>query len=153
MASIVKDVILPFLPSILTIIGWWIVSARDNKSKKNAIHNRRVESASKLMEKILIDAKKFYSMTGSDIETKNLSHLIASDFKKLSSIINLISKQLEQSEKVDLAVSFIEYKKTVTGGEFGTVSRLPIPPSNQLYIDIDTSCDELYIELEKSYLI
>ncbi|MFW2076602.1 hypothetical protein ACG94X_02560 [Acinetobacter sp. ULE_I010] len=153
MNSIAKDLILPFLPSALTILGWWIVASRDGNSKKNTIHNKRVESASKLIDKILLDAKKFYSLLGSDIETQAMSHLIASDFKKLSSMITLISKELGKAERLSLAIEFIEYKKIVTGGEFGTISRMPIASSNQLYIDIDTAYDSLYMELEKSYLI
>ena len=153
MASIVKDVILPFLPSVLTIVGWWIVASRDSDSKKNAIHNRRVESASKLIDKILLDAKKFYSLPGSDPEAQAISSLIVSDFKKLSAIVNLVIKELKGSEKLSISVAFIEYKKTVTGGGFGTISRLAISSSNQLYFDIDATHNDLYIELEKTYLI
>lgn len=153
MADIVKDVILPFLPSALTIVGWWVVANRDSISKKNAIHNKRVESASKLIDKILLDAKKFYSLSGSDPEAQGMSSLITSDFKKLSSIINLVSKELSDPEKQSLAVTFLDFKRTVTGGTFGTLSRLRITSSNQLYFDIDSTYNDLYIELEKVYLI
>ncbi|WEI04104.1 hypothetical protein PYR78_03280 [Acinetobacter johnsonii] len=153
MADIVKDVILPFLPSALTIVGWWVVANRDSSSKKNAIHNKRVESASKLIDKILLDAKKFYSLQGSDPEAQGMGSLLTSDFKKLSSIIILISKELSDAEKQSLSVAFIEYKKMVTGGKFETVSRPIISTSNQLYFDIDATYNDLYIELEKVYLI
>lgn len=153
MTDIIKDVILPFTPSALTIIGWWIVANRDSTSKKNTIHNRRVESASKLIDKILLDAKKFYLLPGSDLEAQGMSSLITSDFKKLSSIINLVSKELSDPEKQSLAVAFIDFKKTVTGGTFGTISRPVITTTNQLYFDIDTIYNDLYIELEKVYLI
>lgn len=153
MADIVKDVILPFLPSALTIVGWWIVAKRDSISKKNAIHNKRVESASKLIDKILLDAKKFYSLAGSDLEAQGMSSLIASDFKKLSSIVNLLSKELSDPEKQSLATTFLDFKRTVTGGAFGTLSRPIIASSNQLYVDIDSTYNDLYIELEKVYLI
>lgn len=153
MTSMLKDLILPFLPSVLTIAGWWIVASRDSNSKKNAIHNKRVDAASKLIDKILLDAKKFYSLSGSDIEAQGMSSLIVSDFKKLSSIINLISNELNKLEKQSLAVTFIDYKKIITGGEFGTLARPSISTSNQLYVDIDSSYNDLYIELEKSHLI
>ncbi len=153
MSNVIKDLILPFLPSVLTIIGWWIVGSRDSNSKKNVIHNKRVEAAAKLIDKILLDAKKFYSLPGADIEAQGMSSLITSDFKKLSSIINLISQKLEATEKHSLALAFIDFKKDITGGTFGTLSRTPISPSNQLYFDIDASYNELYIELEESYLI
>lgn len=153
MTSIIKDVILPFLPSALTIIGWWIVASRDSISKKNAIHNKRVEAASKLIDKILLDAKKFYSLPGLDTEAQGIGSLLTSDFKKLSSIIILITKELSDAEKQSLSLAFIEYKKMVTGGKFGTVSRPVISTSNQLYFDIDATYNDLYIELEKTYLI
>ena len=153
MTSIVKDIILPFLPSALTIVGWWIVASRDNKSKKYTIHNKRIESALKIIDKILLDAKKFYSLSGIDIEAQGIGSLITSDFKKLSSIITLISKEFSLAERQSLASTFLDYKKTITGGEFGTISRTPLPISNQFYFDIDSSYNDLYIELEKSHLI
>lgn len=151
MSSIVKDVILPLLPSTLTIIGWWIVGTRDSNSKKNAIHNKRVEAAIELIDKILLDAKLFYSQSGSALEAKNMRSSIISNFKKLSSIINLLLPELSATDKHSLAAAFIEYKKLVTGGEFETLSRSAIPSSNQFYSDIDSSYNELYIELEKTY--
>ncbi|MFW1970634.1 hypothetical protein [Acinetobacter bereziniae] len=152
MKAIFKDFILPILPSILTIIGWWIVGTRDNNSKKNAIHNRRVDLASELIEKIFVDAKKFYSLQGSDVEAKTLNALIISDFKKLSSIINLVTKKLSDYEKHSVADAFITYKKTITGGSFESINRAIVKPTNQLYVEIDTTYNDLYIELEKIYL-
>lgn len=151
MTTIVKDIILPLLPSALTIIGWWIVGARDSNSKKNAIHNKRVEAATELIDKILLDAKIFYSQSGSTIETKSMRSSIISNFKKLSSIVNLLSNELGATDKHSLASAFIEYKKIVTGGEFETLSRGAISSSNQFYSDIDSLYNELYIELEKTY--
>lgn len=150
MANIVKDIILPLLPSALTIIGWWIVGSRDSNSKKNAIHNKRVEAATDLIDKILLDSKKFYLLAGDDLEAQSMRSLIISDFKKLSSIINLLSNQLATNDKQSLAVAFIEYKKIVTGGEFETLSRKAISNSNQFYADIDSFYNELYIGLEKT---
>lgn len=151
MTSIVKDIILPLLPSALTIIGWWIVGARDSNSKKNAIHNKRVETATELIDKILLDAKFFYSQLGGAVEATSMRSSIISNFKKLSSIINLLSHELEASDKHSLASTFIEFKKIVTGGEFETLSRSAISSSNQFYSDIDSFYNELYIELEKTY--
>ena len=71
----------------------------------------------------------------------------------LKNFMQLISQKLEATEKHSLALAFIDFKKDITGGTFGTLSRTPISPSNQLYFDIDASYNELYIELEESYLI
>ncbi len=153
MDPIVKELILPFLPSVLTIIGWWIVYSRDNTSKKNAIHNKRVEAALKLIDKILDDAKRAYSLSGSENETENIEALLMSNFKKLSTIIQLIMKEYSGAEKQSLGTAFLDYKKIITGGQFGSKTRLPISSSNQLYVSFDTIYNDLYIELEKSYLV
>lgn len=153
MNSIVKDIILPLMPSALTIIGWWIVGTRDNKTKKNTIHNKRVEAAIALIDKILQDAKGFYLQPGSTPEAQSKRPLIISNFKKLSSIINLLSKELNNPDKHSLANTFIDYKKIVTGGEFETSSRIAISNTNQFYSDLDSFYNELYIELEKTYKV
>lgn len=153
MPNFLKEIILPFLPSALTIIGWWIVGSRDNKSKKNAIHNKRVEAAINLINKILLDAKKFYSLSGTDQEAQGIRSIITSDFKKLSALVILISENFELPQKTSLSMSFIDFKKIVTGGSFETLERNITSNSNQLYIDIDSLHNELFVELEKSYKI
>lgn len=101
------------------------------------MHNKRVESTSKLIDEILLDAKKFYSLSESGVEAKWIGSLIKSDFRKLSSILKLISNEIGEIEKISLATTFIEYKKSITGGEFETISSVPISSTNQLYFDID----------------
>jgi len=152
MKSILKEFILPILPSLLTIIGWWIVGSRDNNSKKNAIHNRRIDLASELIEKIIVDAKKFYSLSGGSIEAKTLRELILSDFKKLSSIVTLINNNLKDYDRRSLELAFIAYKKAITGGNFESINRTVISSTNQLFVDIDATYNDLFIEFEKNNL-
>ena len=60
-AHIFKTYFLPLLPSLLTILGWYIVYKRDNTSKANTIHNKRIEAAQKTIDEIAASAKTYYS--------------------------------------------------------------------------------------------
>lgn len=150
MAPWLKEYILPFLPSLLTILGWWIVGRRDGISKKKETHNRRVNLAIDQSQKIYESAKKFYVLSGSASEASALEDMLNCDFRRLSTIIGLVNKSLlSEHQKQSLGNSFIDYKKAVTGGQFGTKSRQAYPLNHQLFVDIDNAYNDFFLDLEK----
>lgn len=153
MKEFIKDIILPFLPSLLTILGWWIVGKRDNKSKKHGIHNKRVEVAIEVSEKILVNVKDFYNIDGRNIDAERSRSVIKSDFKKLSSIITLLAEDMEYTSKTGLFTDFLSYKKVATGGEFESKSRSIYDLSSQFFADLDGTHNDFYIHLQRIYLV
>ncbi|MFC6628576.1 hypothetical protein [Acinetobacter beijerinckii] len=150
MAPWIKDSILPFLPSLLTILGWWIVGRRDGIGKKKEAHNRRVNLAIEQSQKIYESAKKFYLLSGSAPEASALEDMLNCDFRRLSTILGLVNKSLiSENQKQSIGNSFIEYKKVVTGGQFGTRSRNAYPLNHLLFVEIDNTYNDFFLELEK----
>lgn len=153
-ANIFKTYFLPLLPSLLTILGWYIVYKRDNISKANNIHNKRIESAQKTIDDIAASAKTYYSYPGNDQEAKKLEPIITTSLQKLGVFISLISNQLkDEGQRQDLQTNFIEFRKIISGGNFGTSSRNKIGPDNQLYNDINMISNDLFLSLEKNLKI
>ncbi|RSN83394.1 hypothetical protein EA770_07310 [Acinetobacter baumannii] len=150
MSPWIKEYILPFLPSLLTILGWWIVGRRDGIGKRKEAHNRRVTLAIEQSQKIYECAKKFYILSGSDSEASALEDMINCDFRRLSTILALVNKSLLSDKQIQsIGNSFIDYKKVVTGGQFGTKSRNAYSLNHQLFVDIDNTYNDFFLELEK----
>ena len=153
-AHIFKTYSLPLLPSLLTILGWYIVYKRDNTSKANTIHNKRIEAAQKTIDEIAASAKTYYSYSGSDEEAKKLEPILTTSLQKLGVYISLVSDQLkDDGQKRDLEINFIEFRKIISGGNFGTLSRQKIGVDNQLYNDINMISNDLFLSLEKNLKI
>lgn len=153
-AYIFKTYILPLLPSLLTILGWYIVYKTNNASRANTIHNKRIELAQKTIDEIAASAKTYYSYSGNDDEARKLQPIITTGLQKLSAFISLVSDQLKDEEqKYDLQINFIAFRKIISGGKFGTISRNKFGPDNQIYSDINLTSINLFLSLERNLKI
>jgi hypothetical protein len=146
--SVFKDFLLPLLPSLLTILGWFLVFRRENRVKDNEIHNRRISLASNLVGEIVSNAKKYYVQSGSDSEAPFMEQSIKSDLKKLSGLINLINMGCKKHSN-NITIFFIDFRRAISGGEFEISSRLPYTASHPKFNQIHIAENELFIELEK----
>ncbi|MBP6437578.1 hypothetical protein [Acinetobacter towneri] len=154
MESLYTSLLVPIAPSLITLLvtiwGWRVVSRNNQRSKDCDIHNKRIEIAQKSIDEITLLAKQYYSLKGSNPEAKILEPRITSSLKKLSMYVALICENIEKNnEKYDIALNVLAFKKAISGGDFGTHSRLEISLSNQLYNDITDTSHELIFNLER----
>src|SRR5690606_14455549 len=154
MESIYTSFLTPIAPALITLLltiwGWRVVSRSNQRSKAGDIHNKRIEVAQKSIDEIVMLAKKYYSLKGYDPEARILEPHITSNLKRLSMYIALICDSVEKdSEKNNIALNVLAFKKTISGGSFGTQSRLEVSLSNQLYNDITDTSHELIFNLER----
>jgi hypothetical protein len=154
MESIYTSFLTPIAPSLITLLvtiwGWRVVSRNNQRSKACDIHNKRIEVAQKSIDEIVLLAKKYYSLKGVDPEAKILEPHITSNLKRLSMYVALILDSVDKdSEKNNIYINVLSFKKAISGGSFATQSRLEISLSNQLYNDITDTSHELILNLEK----
>ena len=154
MESLYTSLLVPIAPSLITLLvtiwGWRVVSRNNQRSKDCDIHNKRIEIAQKSIDEITLLAKQYYSLKGSNPEAKILEPRITSSLKKLSMYVALICENIEKNnENYDIALNVLAFKKAISGGDFGTHSRLEISLSNQLYNDITDTSHELIFNLER----
>ena len=154
MESLYTSLLVPIAPSLITLLvtiwGWRVVSRNNQRSKDCDIHNKRIEIAQKSIDEITLLAKQYYSLKGSNPEAKILEPRITSSLKKLSMYVAMICENNEKNnEKYDIALNVLAFKKAISGGDFGTHSRLEISLSNQLYNDITDTSHELIFNLER----
>ena len=154
MDSFYSSFLTPIAPSLITLLltiwGWKVVSRNNQRSKACDIYNKRIEIAQKSIDEIVLLAKKYYSLKGSDVEAKILEPHITTSLKRLSMYISLICDGIENdTEKQNIAINVVAFKQAISGGSFATNSRLQVSPSNQLYNDITDASHELIFNLER----
>ena len=64
-----------------------------------------------------------------------------------------VRKFAKSNFKSFVEINFIEFRKIISGGNFGTLSRQKIGADNQLYNDINMISNDLFLSLEKNLKI
>ena len=166
----VKDIVLPLVPSILTIVGWLIVSKQQETARAeqqrlvnedraeqqrlvNEDRNRadKTERISSILNQIT-DIKElsftYYQLDANDTNAIELGLIIPARIQQLNHFINRACCQ-NQVLPEPIRKKFIKFRRTLTGGTFGSAQRISLPITDNLYQKIIRAELDLYIEVEK----
>ena len=166
----VKDIVLPLVPSILTIVGWLIVSKQQETARAeqqrlvnedraeqqrlvNEDRNRadKTERISNILNQIT-DIKElsftYYQLDANDTNAIELGLIIPARIQQLNHFINRACCQ-NQVLPEPIRKKFIKFRRALTGGTFGSVQRISLPITDNLYQKIIRAELDLYIEVEK----
>ena len=166
----VKDIVLPLVPSILTIVGWLIVSKQQETARAeqqrlvnedraeqqrlvNEDRNRadKTERISSILNQIT-DIKElsftYYQLDANDTNAIELGLIIPARIQQLNHFINRACCQ-NQVLPEPIRKKFIKFRRALTGGTFGSVQRISLPITDNLYQKIIRAELDLYIEVEK----
>lgn len=157
--DIVKDIILPLIPSLLTIVGWVIVSRQEKSSRaeQKQLLEADIDRANKKerISNILIqitDIKqltfRYYQLDANNAESIELGLIIPARIQQLNHFINRACCQ-NQTLPQSISKKFIKFRRVLTGGSFGAAQRLGLPVTDNLYQEIIRAELDLYIEIEK----
>lgn len=118
--------VLPLLPTVLTIIGWWIVHQREqNKRQTDRFHNR-IDAAIELSNEVKSLAIVYYSKPENEIPEQDQE--IVFTLKKLADLCNKIAHNHDKLQK-----AFNDFKIEVTGGDFQSKKRGVLPTYHQKF--------------------
>ena len=163
----VKDIVLPLVPSILTIVGWLIVSKQQETARAeqqrlvnedraeqqrlvNEDRNRadKTERISNILNQIT-DIKElsftYYQLDANDTNAIELGLIIPARIQQLNHFINRACCQ-NQVLPEPIRKKFIKFRRTLTGGTFGSAQRISLPITDNLYQKIIRAELDLYIE-------
>ena len=166
----VKDIVLPLVPSILTIVGWLIVSKQQETARAeqqrlvnedraeqqrlvNEDRNRadKMERISSILNQIT-DIKElsftYYQLDANDTNAIELGLIIPARIQQLNHFINRACCQ-NQVLPEPIRKKFIKFRRALTGGTFGSIQRISLPITDNLYQKIIRAELDLYIEVEK----
>ena len=150
---------LTLIPSILTIVGWLIVSKQQETARAeqqrlvNEDRNRadKTERISNILNQIT-DIKElsftYYQLDANDTNAIELGLIIPARIQQLNHFINRACCQ-NQVLPEPIRKKFIKFRRALTGGTFGSVQRISLPITDNLYQKIIRAELDLYIELEK----
>lgn len=157
--DIIKDIILPLIPSVLTIWGWRVIYKQEiaarNEQKEILEQDIARQKKEERLQKVLLHVNeikelsfKYYQLDASDIEAIELGLIIQARLKQLNHFITRACCE-NQVVPAPIRTKFIKFRRTLTGGSFGSAQRLAIPITDIIYPQIITAELNLYLEIEQ----
>ncbi|MDO5059206.1 MAG: hypothetical protein Q4D82_04605 [Neisseria sp.] len=131
--------LLPLLPTVLTIAGWFLVARRESGKQMADRKSKRIDAALLLVAKIEADALRYYRLP-EEVEAKDLAVSIVFDLKRLAGYCRLIH--------VDLNELLMNFRISVSGGDFQSGNRQPLPDNARLLMEIKNNAFELQQKLD-----
>lgn len=127
--------ITPFLPTALTIAGWFFIVSREKSKRCLERKDRRIDAALALLEKIEADALRYYTVDDAD---NVLASAIKHNLKWLAKLCARINGNLKVTE----------LRTVTTGGDFESKKRMLLKPDHVKFIQIRDVVFKLRDELE-----
>ncbi len=127
--------IIPLMPTLLTIAGWYLVSRREKSKRFLDRKDRRIDAALTLLEKIEVDALRYYAVDDAD---NVLANAIKHNLKWLAKLCARINGNLKVTE----------LRTVTTGGDFQSKKRMLLKPDHEKFIQIHEAVFRLKDELE-----
>ncbi|ATO18298.1 hypothetical protein BS636_00710 [Acinetobacter sp. LoGeW2-3] len=159
--NFIKDFILPLVPSLITIIGWYVIAnlerskIRDNRQevkelKAKDLFERRLFQILEKIDDLHLLSKEYYKHSGSDPFVLEYDHVIPIKFKQLNHLINrAFCPESVSSLTPVLTKAYIDFKRVITGGDFASKRREVYKLDHSKYSDISKYYMNLYLEIEK----
>ena len=103
--------IIPLMPTVLTIAGWFFIDCREKSKRRLERKDRRIDAALTLLEKIEADALLYYVV---DDANNVLANAIKHNLKWLAKLCARINSNLKVTE----------LRTVTTGGDFESKKRM-----------------------------
>ena len=131
--------VLPLLPAILTIAGWYFVYWRENKKNTNERKYKRIDEAVRLVAEIERTSIAYYGVPAEDEEP--VAEDIKFNLKRLAKIC----------AKISTSINITDFRIAVSGGDFQSKNRKARKVSDSKMYQIRSAAFELSLKLDNYY--
>ena len=140
--------ITPYLPIILTIFGWYVVSRQHNRRERRKEIRELIKLIETKADAILAMATEYYSIDGKNKKCSELETKIRYHFDAIKSLE-------ERVKHAGLPVNVVDkrrdFKLSVTSGEFESRTRTKMSENSNIIPEMATNAVTLIDEFEKAY--
>jgi hypothetical protein len=138
----------PYLPLVLTIIGWLVVSRQNDKRERRKEIRELIKQIEQRVDTIIGATTQYYSLHGKDSKCAELSTKIRHNI----SALDPLRKRIELAGlRCKIVTEILAFKQKVTGGQFESVDRKKLPVNDPYLSEVATAGFELVDKFEKSY--
>jgi len=134
---------------LLVIVGWIVVWRGQNWQQHRREVRELIAKIGETSHSVEEKAQRYLTLPGDDKEAATLAVAIKRDFKHLSGQLRRLQLTWPSVSYLD---RLIEFRQTVTGGDFETRDRQALDVNSIRAFDASTAADELLGELEQQFV-
>lgn len=138
----------PYLPLVLTIIGWWVVSRQNDRRERRKEIRELIKQVEQRVDIIIATTTEYYVLDGKDPKCAELATKIRYNISALDPLRKRINAA---GLECDTVGEIILFKQSVTGGQFETASRKKLLSGHASMSESATAGFDLVDKFEKSY--
>lgn len=136
------------VPWVITIFGWiWVKSDNDRRQSRKELRERLDIIQDLVTEIEDLAFHYFTNAQGSDSDAE--ANVIRSKLKKLGHQVAVVKKV--HGDAFNAESLLIDFRKSVTGGEFDSHSRMAVRETDPVLLDIQDSGWELVSKLDSAF--
>lgn len=132
--------LLPLLPTVLTIAGWFIIARQEKDKRRLDRKDRRIDAALTLLNQIEADALQYYKVDDKD-------NILATGIKQNLKWLSKLCSRID----ANLGNLVTDLRTVTTGGNFESKQRMPLPPTDTKFIEIRDAVFRLQDRLESCH--
>jgi hypothetical protein len=142
------DVWTPYLPLVLTMLGWSIVSRQHDKRERRKEIRDLIKLIEQRVNDVLTNATEYYSLDGKDSKCQAIAFKIRYGI----SGIDPLQKRLRVAGlDVQISSEISAFRQAVTGGTFDSSARRKSDSNGSVMADAAASGFDLIARLEETY--
>lgn len=144
------EYVTPYLPVIITILGWWIVSRQNDRRERRKEVRELVKQAEQRVDAVLSLAMEFYALPGKDPRCAELAAKIRYNLGTLDPLRQRLDAN---GLKCDAVSEIIAFKQSITGGEFESQARKKLAQNSHFLVEAAATGFALIDKFERAYLL
>lgn len=144
------DVWTPYLPLILTIVGWYVVSRQHDKRERRKELRELIKFVEQRVDDVLTLATEYYALDGSNGKCDELGAKVR---YRLAAMGPLQKRIRAGGLNVDATSEIVVFKQSVMGGTFESKARKKSPAGGAIVVEAAAAAGFAVIDkFETAYL-
>ena len=140
---------LPYIPLILTVIGWYVANTASAKREIRKEKRSEVDACCKMLADILSTARSYYTKAADDSDAIKGGRELVFDLHR---VLQRIERLEHACPKFDVSGTCGELHEAATGGEFESKSRLALPHDASKILEIEYWTHNVMDRLEDGFI-
>jgi len=140
---------LPYIPLILTILGWYVANTATARREKRKEVRAEVDACCKMLADILKNSRNYYTKKGDEAEAVRLGREMVFE---LDRVMQRIVRLEESCPKFDVSGTCGMLHEVATGGDFETKERAATEHNSAEIMRIEHWTHKTMDELEQGFI-
>ncbi len=141
---------LPYIPLILTIVGWYVANSASAKREIRKEKRAEVDAMCKMLADILGKARSYYTKSADDADAIKTGRELVFDLHR---VLQRVERLEAACPKFEVSGTWSELHEATTGGDFESTSRKAVSHDDPVIMSIEHWTHKTMDRLEEGFFL